>query len=135
MKSNCSEQSSSKNSLHYQTGNITQHRRKTKYKSNLTLSLLPQPSNCAPNSHRTCSVQCVGTSGFHLSAVLATPYPNSLPLYGILSAELAEVFAVLADFHLLNLLPQTSTISGTCCKRHDKPIANINTQPNVCKSV
>lgn len=55
MKSNCSEQSSSKNSLHYQTGNITQHRRKTKYKSNLTLSLLPQPSNCAPNSHRTCS--------------------------------------------------------------------------------
>ena len=86
---------------------------KTKYKSNLTLSLLPQPSDCAPNGYRTRSVQCVGTSGFHLSAVLATPYPNSLPLHCILSAELTEVFAVLTDFHLLNLLPQTSTIPGT----------------------
>ena len=26
---------------------------KTKYKSNLTLSLLPQPSDCAPNGYRT----------------------------------------------------------------------------------
>jgi hypothetical protein len=30
-----------------------------------------------------------------------------------LPTKLAEVFAVLADLHLLNLLPQTSTISGT----------------------
>lgn len=48
-----------------------------------------------------------------------------------LSAELTEVFAVLTDFHLLNLLPQTSTISGTCYKIHNKPFTNINAQHNV----
>ena len=33
-----------------------------------------------------------------------------------LSAELAEVFGVLANLHLLDLLPQTGTITGTCRK-------------------
>lgn len=30
-----------------------------------------------------------------------------------LATELTEVFAVLTDFHLLDLLPQTSPITGT----------------------
>ena len=31
-----------------------------------------------------------------------------------LSTKLAEILAVLTDFHLLDLLPQTSTITGAC---------------------
>lgn len=37
-----------------------------------------------------------------------------------LSAEFAEIFRVLADLHLLNLLPQTGTISSACRFEHEK---------------
>ena len=79
----------------------------------LTLGLLPQPSDCTSHGHCTGGVQCVSTTSLDLPAVLASPDANSLPLHGILSAELTEVLAVLTDFHLLNLLTQTSTITGT----------------------
>lgn len=38
-------------------------------------------------------------------------YKNTGELY--LAAELTEVLAVLTDLHLLDLLPQTGTITGT----------------------
>ena len=76
-----------------------------------TLSLLPEPSDGAPDCHSSSSIECVGTSSFYFAAVFATPDSNSLSLHRILATKFAEVFAVLTDLHLLNLLSQTSTIS------------------------
>lgn len=79
----------------------------------LTLCLLPQPSDGAPNRHGTCGVQGVGTTSLDFAAVLASPNTNRLPLHCILATELAEILAVLCNLHFLNLLTQTGTISGT----------------------
>ena len=79
----------------------------------LTLCLLPKPSNSAPYSDSASSVQCISTASFHFAAVFATPNSNSFPLDRILSAEFIEVLAVLTDLHLLDLFPQTGTITGT----------------------
>ena len=53
-----------------------------------------------------------GTTGHGLLAGFAFPDANGLPLDGVLSAEGANVSSVLADFHLLHLLPEGSTISA-----------------------
>lgn len=76
-------------------------------------SLLPQPTDCAPHSHSTSSVQSVGTACLDFPTVLAAPNANSFPLHRILPAKFAEIFAMLTNLHLLNLLPQTGTITGT----------------------
>src|ERR1700742_4121504 len=52
-----------------------------------------------------------GTTGDGLLARLAVPDANSCALYGVLSAEGADVAGVLGDFHLLHLLTQGGTIS------------------------
>uniref|UniRef100_A0A2P2KA31 Uncharacterized protein n=1 Tax=Rhizophora mucronata TaxID=61149 RepID=A0A2P2KA31_RHIMU len=83
------------------------------YNGSLTLCLFPQPPNCAPHCHSTSSVQSVGTTSLDLPTVLAAPNSHSLPLHSKLPTELTEEFAVLTNFHFLNLLPQTSPISGT----------------------
>jgi len=46
-------------------------------------------------------------------ARLAVPDTNRVALDSGLSAECANVFGVLGDFHLLNLFTKRSTISGT----------------------
>ena len=53
-----------------------------------------------------------GTTGNGLLAALAFPDANGLPLDGVLSAEGANVSSVLADFHLLHLLPEGGTVSA-----------------------
>jgi len=79
----------------------------------LTLDLLPQPPDGASNGDGTSCVHGVSTTGLDLAAILASPDTNSLSLDTVLAAELTEVLAVLADFHLLDLLPDTRTISST----------------------
>nr|AFK45622.1 unknown [Medicago truncatula] len=91
---------------------MTSRTKRQKRKWILTLSLLPQPSDCASHSYSTGSIQSVSTTSFHFSTIFAAPNTDSFPLDSILSTELAEEFTVLTDFHFLNLLPQTSTISG-----------------------
>lgn len=59
----------------------------------------------------------VGTTGNSLLAALALPDTNSLALDGVLSAEGADVAGVLGDFHLLHLLTQGGTVSGTIFTR------------------
>lgn len=56
-----------------------------------------------------------GTTGDDLAAGLALPDANGLPLDGVLSAEGAGVFGVLADFHLLHLLTKRGTVSARIC--------------------
>ena len=47
------------------------------------------------------------STGFNMTIV------NHLSLHLVLATESAQVFAVLRDFHLLDSLPQTGTISGS----------------------
>lgn len=81
-------------------------------RATLTLSCFSQSPDRTANSDRSSRVQGVGTSGFDFATILAVPYADSFPLYCELPAELAEILRVLADLHLFNLLPQTSTVSG-----------------------
>lgn len=48
---------------------------------------------------------------------LCISYNTSITIDTHLPAELAEILRVLADLHLFNLLPQTSTVSGACRKK------------------
>jgi hypothetical protein len=93
---------------------IQNHR--TPYGTNVVqsgFSLLPQTTDCAPDSDRTSSVHGVSTTGLHLPTVLASPDSNCFPLHSKLATELAEVLGVLGNLHLLDLLTQTGTIPGT----------------------
>lgn len=53
----------------------------------------------------------VGSSSNSLVARLAVPDSDGMSLDGGLSAECADVFGVLGDFHLLDLLSEGSTVS------------------------
>ncbi len=55
-----------------------------------------------------------GTSGDLDSAVLrvAAPDANSLTLHVVLSAECADIFGVLGDFHLLDGLTHRGAVTG-----------------------
>jgi len=59
-----------------------------------------------------------GATSESLAAALAVPDAHSGPLDGVLAAEGARVASVLRDFHLLDLLPQRSTITGTVLTGH-----------------
>lgn len=45
-----------------------------------------------------------------------------------LPAKLAKILAVLTDFHLLNLLPQTSTISGAVFPNNTSLLCSLRLQ-------
>ena len=52
-------------------------------------------------------------TGDGLVAALALPDANGLTLDGVLAAESADVSGVLGDFHLLHLLTEGGTVSGS----------------------
>nr|GMD82295.1 hypothetical protein Iba_chr13fCG6690 [Ipomoea batatas] len=79
----------------------------------LTLSLLPESSDCASHCHSTSSAIGICPARFDLATILAAPYSYGLSLHCILPTKLAEVLAMLADLHLFNLFTETSTIAGT----------------------
>jgi hypothetical protein len=58
-------------------------------------------------------VQGISTSSITLVAWSAVPDTGSASLHGGLSAELAHVLGVLRDFHLLHLLTERGTITGS----------------------
>ena len=53
----------------------------------------------------------VGSSSDSLVARLAVPDSDGMSLDGGLSAECADVFGVLGDFHLLDLFSERGTVS------------------------
>merc|ERR1712054_561647 len=55
----------------------------------------------------------VGTTSDNALAALAVPDADSLAADGDLAAEGAGVLGVLSDFHLLHLLTQGGTVTGT----------------------
>ena len=55
----------------------------------------------------------VGTSGVDLLAGSALPDANGAPPHRVLSAEHAGVRGMLRDLHLLHLLTQGGTITGS----------------------
>ena len=59
----------------------------------------------------------VGSSSDGLLARLAVPDADRVSLHGGLSAECADIFGVLSDFHLLDLLSEGSTVSARKIQR------------------
>ena len=89
------------------------------------LSLLPEPSDGAPNCHSTGSIERVSAASFNFATVFATPNANGLPLHCKLPTELTEILAVLTHLHLLYLLPQTSTISGAIFPNNTRLLCSL----------
>ena len=58
-------------------------------------------------------MQAISTSSVLLSASLAEPDADGRSLHASLSAELAGVLGVLRDLHLLHLLTERGTITGS----------------------
>jgi len=75
-------------------------------------SLFPETTDCRPNSDRCRSIESVRTTSLRLVAGFALPDANHSALHRVLSAKAAEVFRVLTNFNLLDLLTQRGTITG-----------------------
>ena len=78
----------------------------------LLLDLLPQATNRRPHRHRPSSVQTVCSSSLCLAATFALPDAYNCTLHCMPATESAEELRVLANFDLLDLFPQTSTVTG-----------------------
>ena len=75
--------------------------------------LLTETSDSTSNGDGTSGVQAISTSSVLLSASLAEPDADGRSLHASLSAELAGVLGVLRDLHLLHLLTERGTITGS----------------------
>lgn len=76
------------------------------------LSLFPETTDCRPYSDRCRSIKSVCTTSLGLVAGLALPDANHSALHRVFPAKAAEVFRVLTNFDLLDLLTQRGTITG-----------------------
>merc|ERR1719353_1429292 len=74
---------------------------------------LTKTSDGASNGDSTAGVQAVGASGVPLSAAPAVPDANGGSPHRVLSAEKAGVLGVLRNLHLLHLLTEGGTITGS----------------------
>lgn len=84
----------------------------------LDLGDFPQTTQSRAHGSGGGSGDGVGTSSNSLPAALAVPDTGGVALDGGLSAEGAGVGSVLRDFHLLDLLTERGTISGTVLSGH-----------------
>ena len=100
----------------------------------LDLGLLTQTTDGGAYSHCGSSVEDICATSLDLLAGLAVPDAHSAALHRVLAAEAAEVFGVLADLDLLDLLPQRGTIAGAvladnphllCALRHRNKLCTI----------
>ena len=78
----------------------------------LDLSLLTEATDGGSHGDRGSSVESISTARLGLVAALALPDADNCALHAELSAETAEVFGVLTNLNLLDLLTQRGTISG-----------------------
>jgi hypothetical protein len=77
------------------------------------MSFSPWISQEHVNKYKKHVLQCVCTTSLGLAATSTLPDTDYRTFHSIFTAETAEVFGVLANFNLLDLLPQTGTITGT----------------------
>lgn len=84
----------------------------------LNLRNLPQSSKRRPHSSGSRCRHSVCSSSDGLAAGLAVPDANGVSLNGGLAAESADISGVLGDFHLLDLLSEGGTVSGTVFTGH-----------------
>ena len=73
-------------------------------------------------------MQSISTPSITLVAWLAVPDTGSGSLHGSLSAELADVLGVLRDFHLLHLLTQRGTITGSVLSDDSNLLSSLGLQ-------